>query len=182
MDLCKYNHCADLHEETYQRIRPFRKYYPIEAEDEFLDSISDLLEDEHVLLTKNYIQHGNTTCYQHQISVAYYTYKMCKALKLNATEAARGAMLHDFFLYDWHNLEKKERKWHTIRHPKVALENARKYFELTPIEEDVILKHMWPLCLKPPKYKESFIITIADKMCAVMEVISSLFSREATDD
>jgi len=30
---------------------------------------------------------------------------------------------------------------------------------LNEIEEDIIRKHMWPLTLVPPKYKESFIVS-----------------------
>ena len=35
-------------------------------------------------------------------------------------------------------------------------------------EKDIILKHMWPVTLfQFPKYKESFIITIVDKLSAL---------------
>ena len=178
MSVCNYDSCVDLHE-TYFRVKPFRKYSEIETDDDFLCAIKNLLEDENVCKTKNYVQHGNTTCYQHQLSVAYYTYRMCKKLKLNADEAARGAMLHDFFLYDWHKEEKITGFSHAFNHPKRALENAKKIFELTSIEEDVIIKHMWPLTfLKFPKYPETFIVTVADKICCIMEVICSIGKKE----
>ncbi len=180
MQSCSYNECANAHEE-YLRIKPMRRYLPIDKDDEFLEAISDLATDECVCESKNFAHHASTNCYQHQISVAYYTFKMCKALKLNAIEAARGALLHDLFLYDWHDLAKKQRRLHPFLHPKKALENAKKHFELTPMQEDIIVKHMWPLTIALPRYRETFIVTIADKMCCVMEVLCSIFKRNTTD-
>ncbi len=174
MQLCNLDDYVNLHNQ-YMIIRSIKRYVTVAKDDEFLYCISDLLEDEHVCETKNYIQHGKTTCYQHQLSVAYYTYRMCKFLKLNKEEATRGAMLHDFFLYDWHDLNKKDKRKHVYNHPKVALENARKYFNLTSIQEDIILNHMWPMSKKLPRYLETYIVTIADKFCCVLEVINDKF-------
>ena len=36
-------------------------------------------------------------------------------------------------------------------------------------EKDIIIKHMWPLTIIPPRYIESFIITLVDKYCALKE-------------
>ena len=36
-------------------------------------------------------------------------------------------------------------------------------------EKEIIKKHMWPLTFSPPKYLESFIVTIVDKYCAFKE-------------
>lgn len=56
-----------------------------------------------------------------------------------------------------------------IKHPKIALENSKKLFDLNEKEKDIILKHMWPLTLSLPKYKESFIVTLADKYSTFIE-------------
>jgi uncharacterized protein len=103
------------------------------------------------------------------MDVSYFSYKACKLLKLDHHSAARGALLHDFFLYDWRNHDVPdlpEDKFHGIEHPKIALANAQKHFQLNDIETDIIIKHMWPLTLVPPKYKESFIVSFADKYLA----------------
>ncbi len=181
MQLSSYNNCVDLHDE-YLRVKLFRRYIPITDDDAFLSSIKDILTDDNFLECKYYMHHGNTSCYEHQLSVAYYTYKMCNKLGLRSEEAARGALLHDFFLYDWHILDKEKRKHHATNHPKVALENAKKYFDLTDMQEDIIIKHMWPLTILPPKYMETFIVTIADKMCCIMEVLTSLFGKKRNVD
>ena len=53
-----------------------------------------------------------------------------------------------------------------------ALENARREFTLSPVEQDIIEKHMWPLTLRrPPRYRESVVVCAADKLCAAAEVL-----------
>ena len=36
---------------------------------------------------------------------------------------------------------------------------------------DIIVKHMWPLTVTLPKYRESYIVTLADKYCATSEML-----------
>ena len=42
---------------------------------------------------------------------------------------------------------------------------------LTPKEENIIISHMWPLARKMPRYRESFVVNLADKTCATLEVV-----------
>lgn len=122
---------------------------------------------------KQYIQHGSVNVYAHCINVAYVSLLLTEYLHLNVNQSAlvRGALLHDFFLYDWHIAEKSNR-WHGFTHAKVALENAMREFELTDKEKDIIEKHMFPMNPALPKYKESIVVGIADKLCAVFETLS----------
>lgn len=139
---------------------------------EFYECIKDLASHPAVLEMKNYMQHGMTTCYQHCLSVAYYNYRVCRFLGLDARSAARAGMLHDLFLYDWHDHAKKTGKhFHGFTHPGEALKNARKYFELTSLEEEIIRKHMWPLTPLPPVRAESFVICMTDKYCGICETV-----------
>lgn len=78
-------------------------------------------------------------------------------------------MLHDLFLYDWRKKSEKHTYFHAFKHPSIALENSKKLFCLTSKEEDIILKHMWPVTLKLPKYRESLIVSFVDKYCALKE-------------
>lgn len=80
-------------------------------------------------------------------------------------------MLHDLFLYDWRNSKKELNlnSYHAFIHPKIALENASKLFDLNEKEQDIILKHMWPVTLALPKYKETYIITFTDKYSTLKE-------------
>ena len=77
-------------------------------------------------------------------------------------------MLHDLFLYDWRHSRKMLNGWHAFKHPKIALKNALSISKLTQKEQDIILKHMWPVTFfQLPKYKESYVITITDKISAL---------------
>lgn len=142
-----------------------------EGNKEFYDYIKDIVHHPKVLEMKKYSHHCETTCYQHCLNVSYYNYRICKFFHLDARSAARAGMLHDLFLYDWHEHTKKTGDhFHAMTHPKAALENAKKYFDLNPLEEEIILKHMWPVTLTPPKHREVFIICIADKYCGSCEI------------
>lgn len=136
---------------------------------DFLDCISDLVDDKKVLEMKNFTHHFSVTCYQHCLNVSYYNYKICKALGWNAREAARGGLLHDLFLYDWHRKRLKNAPFHATNHGRVALANALSEFTLTDREQNIIASHMFPVANVMPKYKESFVITLVDKYCAIAE-------------
>ena len=82
----------------------------------------------------------------------------------------RGALLHDFFMYDWHD-PGNLRLMHGFTHAKEALQNAQKEFELNDIERDVIKKHMFPLNPAPPRFKETAVLCLADKYCALRETV-----------
>lgn len=138
---------------------------------EFYECIRDIMEHPVVLLMKKFPHHCDTDCYQHCMNVAYYNYQICKVLRLDARAAARAGMLHDLFLYDWReHAAKTGDRFHGLTHPKVALRRAEKYFDLNDMEKDIILKHMWPLTIIPPKYFESYIICLTDKYCGACEI------------
>lgn len=135
---------------------------------EFFEITKYLINHPTVLQMKNYRQHYDTNCYDHCIEVAYWSYLFCKNHNLDYVSIARGAILHDLFLYDWRHSKARLKGWHAFKHPQIALENALKVCNLNKKEQDIILKHMWPVTFfQFPKYKESFIITIADKLSAL---------------
>ncbi len=123
-------------------------------------------------ITKSHKHHRNTSCFFHSIAVAYYSYKIAKKLRLKVSEKdlITGALLHDYFLYDWHITRYKK---HGFSHPVSALKNAETEFELSSIEKDIIRKHMFPLTISPPKYKESILVCLVDKACCLYEVFKS---------
>lgn len=140
------------------------------SDQEYLECIQDLLAHEKVRSMRNYIQHGNTDCLTHCLCVSYNSYRICRRLGFDARSAARGALLHDFFLYDWHNNEKRPYKgMHGFQHPRVALQNADRYFVLNEREKNIICRHMWPLTPTPPKSWEAYVVSLVDKYCSLME-------------
>lgn len=140
---------------------------------EFLSIITPIIQNETVQQMKQFRQHYNTSCFEHCLEVAYYSYVLCKKWNLDYRAATRAGMLHDLFLYDWRHSRKNLhlKGWHAFIHPKIALENAIQLFSLNEKEQDIIRKHMWPVTFSLPRYKESFIITFVDKFCATHESI-----------
>ena len=139
---------------------------------EFLSYIQDILDNEEVQKLNKHFQHMNTSRLEHSINVAYYTFRICRKFhSMRTREATRAALLHDFFLYDWRTAKLG---YHPSVHPRQALLNSKKYFEITEIMEDAIVKHMWPISLNMPHHKEGWVVTMTDKYCATLEIVSSL--------
>ena len=146
---------------------------------EFASIVKDLMTNETVQKMKYYKQHYDTSCFEHCRNVAYYSYLICKKYNLDYVSVARAGMLHDLFLYDWRQRQDGRKGLHAFTHPRTALENASKLFSLNEKERDIILKHMWPVTIKLPKYKESYIITLVDKYCALQESIKAYKSKRS---
>ena len=95
----------------------------------------------------------------------------CRALglRVDGESLIRGALLHDFFLYDWHTVG-RQYGLHGFTHPATALKNARQRFRLSHKAENVIASHMWPLTLRRlPRCKEAAAVCLIDKCCSLAE-------------
>ncbi len=138
---------------------------------EFNEIISNILDNEKFNNIKKCRHHGITR-FEHSLRVSYYSYLVTKKLRLNYKETARGGLLHDFFITD--ELKETEQKLSAFVHPYKALKNADDYFNLTDLERDIIINHMFPtLPHKIPKYLESWIVSIVDKIVATYEFYCS---------
>ena len=126
-------------------------------------------------VTRRCIQHGNVTVYAHCLRVACLACTLAGWLHLRVDEDAliRGALLHDYFLYDWHDPDNGHR-WHGFTHPATALQNALQDWDLSDVEQDIIARHMFPLTPVPPACREAWLVCLADKLCAAGE---TCFSR-----
>ncbi len=161
---------AKIEDELRQRRPQDREYY---------DLVKDILANSEFQRLKEFFHH-NSSIYEHARRVSYISYRVCKFLDLDSRAAARGGLLHDFFLYDWRDHDEPDlarEKFHGLHHPRIALQNAERYFALTGIEKDIILKHMWPLTLVPPRYRESFVVTFVDKYLSSREFLEEFAKR-----
>ena len=122
--------------------------------------LHNLSQKSHLRRMEKFTQHGDTSCLLHTIAVAYYSIKIAEffGIKYKKRDLIRGALLHDYFLYDWHDGE-KERRIHGFTHPMTA----------------IIKKHMFPLTVIPPTCREGWIVCLADKYCSLYET----FKKEA---
>ncbi|MBQ1274875.1 MAG: HD domain-containing protein [Cellulosilyticum sp.] len=120
---------------------------------------------------KEYRHHYNTSTYDHSIGVAYFSLWLARMLHIKCDEESLvyGALLHDYYLYDCHA---NSRSFHLVKHPTISVENAKRDWKINKVQEDMIKRHMFPLTLMPPRYKESIIVNIVDKGCACYEFMS----------
>lgn len=142
-------------------------------DEEYMSYIKDLIFRDEVQKLKEFTQHHYTTRLEHSISVSYKSYKLAKRWNGDARATARAGLLHDLFYYDWRTT-KFDEGTHAYMHPRIAAKNAEKLTELSDLERDIIIKHMWLATVAFPKYKESYIVTLVDKYCACQEVIVPL--------
>lgn len=141
-------------------------------EREVIECLREMLVCSRLSKMYKFFQHGDTECLAHTLAVVYCALGIARHLniKVSKRELIRGGILHDYFLYDWHD-GRPERRIHGFTHPGLALKNAEQDFVLTQRERDIIKKHMFPLTIVPPMYKEAWLICLADKVCAVKESV-----------
>jgi len=147
-------------------------------EEKFRPYAADIIEHENISRMKIHLQHGNVTVWEHSLTVADTALRLGKAMHIpiHKKELIRGALLHDYFLYDWHYEENNPHpRLHGFYHPGIAAGNAERDFGLTPREKEIIVKHMWPLTIIPPANREAWLVTLADKYVSSKE---TLFQRK----
>ncbi|MFD1431997.1 MULTISPECIES: HD domain-containing protein [Lacticaseibacillus] len=147
-----------------------QKSHGWETDTEYMSYVSDLLAQPAVQKLANFPQHHYSDRLSHSISVSYQSYLLGKKWHLNVRALARAGLLHDLFYYDW-RVTKFSLGTHAYIHPRIALRNAEKITDLSPMEKDIIVKHMWGATLGVPKYRESVVVSLVDDWEAVDEVL-----------
>ncbi|RHP26673.1 HD domain-containing protein [Clostridium sp. AM27-31LB] len=109
----------------------------------------------------------------HSVSVAYMSCYIAEKYNLSVDyySLITGALLHDYFLYDWHDKEDGHKRPHGFYHPSAALANAERDFEINSRTKNIIKRHMFPLTPIPPVCLEGWVVCIADKICSTKETI-----------
>ena len=132
------------------------------------------LHDEKILRMKEIPMHRGSNCYEHSFKVAKLAIKHAIRHKKVLLEVVLiAAILHDYYLYDWRQ-DRALLKKHGQNHPFIAAENADRDFHVSEIIKKAIETHMWPINFSDfPKTKEARIVTVADKMIATKEALTS---------
>ena len=137
----------------------------------YKEDIAEIIGAPEMQQTKHFVQHGKVSVFSHSVAVAEYSCRFARKmrLKVDFRSLARGALLHDFFLYDWHD------DWdllHGFKHPRMALKNANARFTLNKKERNIIRKHMWPMTfINIPTCKEAWLVCLVDKYCSLLETL-----------
>ena len=141
------------------------------------------LNDEKILRMKDIPMHRGSNCYFHSFKVAKLAIKRSLRHKeVNLEVVLIGAILHDYYLYDWRQDRSKLKK-HGHRHPYIASENASRDFDVSPTIKKVIETHMWPINIGDfPDTKEARIVANADTRVAFVEALSSVKYKDKRKD
>ena len=132
--------------------------------------------------------HGvNNSVYDHSVAVAEAACGLAHLMCLSESETAsvvRGALLHDFFGYDWHGERfrrylshfsgiRRITHMHGFIHGHIAADRARHMFGLSARECEAIARHMFPLAAMP-RTRIAWIVTLADKAVASKEMTAAI--------
>ena len=145
-----------------------------EEKQQLEDIYQSFLYDEKILKMKEISMHRGSNCYIHSFKVAKLAIKRAlRHKKGNLKIILIGAILHDYYLYDW-RVDKSKMRHHMSSHPYTAAENAAHDFGIHESIKKVIQSHMWPVNFRDfPKTKEARIISNADKAIYIKEISCS---------
>ena len=139
---------------------------------EFRELIRDIVTTREFRAMREYRHHIKGSVYDHSVKVAYLCYLHYKRHggPGELRELVRGALLHDFYLYDWHDRLPGHRL-HLFTHPQEALRNAKRHYpDLTPRETDMIRNHMFPITPHTlPRTAAGWLICFYDKVAALSD-------------
>ena len=142
----------------------------------------DVLENRDMQALRTFPQHGTVSRYEHCLAVCYIALRLADKwrVRVDRRSMVRGALLHDFFGYDWHSERfrrfvrhysgfRRLTHMHGFIHGHIAAARAKRVFGLSDRECDAIARHMFPLA-PIPRSRIAWIVTLADKAVASKEV------------
>ena len=140
---------------------------------ELEEILEPIQRNRRVQMMKQFVQHGKTSTFQHCRSVAETCDRLNERFQLGADRRAliTAAMLHDFYLYDWHCVDDGSHRRHGFHHARRARDNAVSEFAVDSKIQSAIDSHMWPLNpFRIPRSREAWILWVADKIVTFREM------------
>ncbi len=138
---------------------------------EYHEIVENILGHDEFLRRREFPHHGKESVYDHSLRVSKLSYRIAKRLNLDYKGAAIAGLLHDLYDKPWQDDKEKRKffKQHGFVHAKEALENARIHFSehLDAGVENAIVRHMFPLNIKPPVKAIGWVVTISDKIISL---------------
>jgi len=137
--------------------------------EEFLNKYS---QDERILRMKDSPHHPNISAYTHTFRVVRKCVGIVKFfhMKVEWDNLLLGALLHDFYLYDFHEHSSFK---NCFLHPKMAMKNAKELFDANDHVIKIIKTHMFPLPIwKIPTSREAWVVSLADKLVSIKEAFT----------
>lgn len=159
--------------------------------EQWYEIVETILLNDEFQKRKFFPHHHDMSVWDHSILVSFKSFLMADFFNADRRICAIAGLLHDFYPQAWLYSEELNKiddgkylkdlyvkktffKMHGFVHGKEAAENYVKFFPSLVDKKitDTIKKHMFPLTLVPPRYREGFIITSVDKWNSVHELPS----------
>lgn len=159
--------------------------------EDWLSLVENILLHDEFQRRKMFLHHHDMTVWDHSILVSFKSFLVGRIFHADVRVCAIAGLLHDFYSQAWLSSPELESfldgkyvqlmkvkkplfKKHGFTHARDAAKNYVKFF---PELEDKkitnsIKRHMFPLNIIPPRYKEGVIITAVDKWNSVHELPS----------
>lgn len=141
--------------------------------DEFLMETNSVLRLPPLLEAADVQHHGRANSLRdHCIRTGWCAFRLCRAFRVDkSTEIStvQAALIHDI-TGDYGN-----ESW--IDHGERAARYMSGWMPLNERQKNAVSCHMFPSCKGLPRYKESWIVSLADKLVAIREYGSSAAAR-----
>ena len=148
-------------------------------EEELLQSVQELgaeIIDSERFRAAGAIPHhlaGNVA--QHSLNVARESCRIAEWLnrhgaKVDVKDAVRGSLLHDIGMTEKEVFRSPSWK-KAYSHTERGAALAREEYLANDVQEDAVRRHMWPICIVPPKHAAGWIVLAADKICSIRELL-----------
>ena len=154
-----------------------------EEKDRLEEIYQYFLNDQRVMRMKAVPMHRGSNCYEHSFKVAKKAIKhglrRINKEKIDLEVILVGAILHDYYLYDWRS-DRSKRKRHCHNHPDIAVANAVKDFAISkkvqfPIRWSLLAKLLLVSNINKKREKNSSLIFLNSLMISFYQ--SSFFKK-----
>ncbi len=115
-------------------------------------------------------------------NVYVHTFKVVKNVMKRAIKSRKNldlenllvaAIFHDYYLYNWRTTKDRPHP-HGKYHPGIAVENAKRDFNISEESQRMIKTHMWPFnFFNPPKGKEARLLCNVGTWIALVECLTT---------
>ena len=145
-----------------------------------LEEAQDILSSERFKRAEK-IPHHNTSVAKHSLKTAETAWRMCSWLnrhgfKVNREDAVRASLLHDIGMTD--NSVHESASWKkAYTHPRRGAKIARSEFAAKDDQVNAISRHMWPVCVIPPKHMVGWVVIAADKYASMHEYLGPAYRK-----
>ena len=137
----------------------------------------DILDSERFRKAKT-IPHHNTNVAEHSLNTSEAALRICvwlkrRGIRVDQGEVIRACLLHDIGMTEevvHHSVSWKK----AYSHPRTGAQIARREYGVKKEQEEAIRRHMWPVCVIPPKNRIGWIVIAADKYSSIKEMLKKI--------